>query len=62
LVRTGIWSVDLGANYDALWELRDLGDYGDKQHVTTDDAAAALEAARRIHEDIRRLFPNLEKS
>jgi len=28
LVRTGIWSVDLGANYDALWELRDLGDYG----------------------------------
>ena len=62
LVKTGIWSVDLGADFDTLWELRDLGDYGGIQHVSQEDATAAVDAARRIHQAIRQLYPDLENA
>jgi uncharacterized protein (UPF0332 family) len=58
-VKTGIWSVDLGADFDAIWELRDMGDYGGRQHVATEDAVAAVEAARRILDAVRLRFPDL---
>ena len=59
-VKAGIWAVQLGADFDAIWELRDLGDYGGTQHVQTEDAAAAVEAARRILTAIHSRCPELE--
>jgi uncharacterized protein (UPF0332 family) len=38
LVRTGKWPNELGAAFDVLWELRDLGDYGGGSHVQKEDA------------------------
>jgi len=61
LVKTGIWSVDLGADFDTLWELRDMGDYGGIKHVTSEEAQVAVEAARRIHGAILQLNPDLGK-
>jgi len=58
-VKTGIWGVELGADFDALWELRDLGDYGGRQHVTAEDASAAVETARRIIDTVRAQCPGL---
>jgi uncharacterized protein (UPF0332 family) len=58
-VKSGIWSLDLGADFDAIWELRDLGDYGGGQHVSAEDAVAAVAAARRILDAIRSRFPQL---
>ena len=58
-VKTGIWGVDLGADFDAIWELRDLGDYGGRRHVATEDARAAVAAARRIVDELRRRLPEL---
>ena len=51
-VNVGEWPVEFGADFDALWELRDVGDYGGSHHVTPEDAAAAVEAACRILEAI----------
>ena len=59
LVKTGIWDIEIGADFDTLWELRDLGDYGGSQHVSSDDAKAAIEAARRILDAIRSQNPEL---
>lgn len=58
-VRPGIWSVELGADFDALWELRDIGDYGGTQHAGPEDAAAAVEAARRILQAVASQCPEL---
>ncbi len=58
-VKPGTWSVDLGADFDGLWKLRDLGDYGSTQHVTQDDAAQAARAARRIVAAIRERCPEI---
>ena len=58
-VKAGIWPVEFGADFDAIWELRDLGDYGGSQHVQADDAAAALDAARRILAAIQSRCPEL---
>ena len=48
LVHTCIWPAALGETFDALWELRDTGDYGGAMHVSADDATAAVAAARSI--------------
>ena len=61
-VKTGIWSVDLGADFDTIWALRDLGDYGGRRHVSTEDARATIEAARRLLEAVRARFPELNVS
>jgi uncharacterized protein (UPF0332 family) len=58
-VKPGLWSIELGADFDALWSLRDLSDYGGRWHVTAEDAAAALQAARRVLDAIRELHPEL---
>ena len=60
LVHAGLWKVDLGADFDGLWGLRDIGDYGGGQHVSARDAASAVEAARRILTAVRTLHPQLE--
>jgi uncharacterized protein (UPF0332 family) len=59
-VKQGLWTPELGADFDALWELRDLGDYGGTGHVDVEDATAAVAAARRILEVLRAQHPELE--
>ena len=58
-VRTGVWPVELGADFDALLELRDVGDYGGAHHVGPEDAAAAVQAARRVLDAVRSRYPDL---
>jgi uncharacterized protein (UPF0332 family) len=58
-VKAGLWTVDLGADFDAVWALRDLSDYGGRWHVTAEDATAALQAARRILQAVQELHPEL---
>ena len=53
LVRTGIWSKPLGADYSFLHRLRKAGDYGGQMHVSEKSAEEAVEAARRILEAVR---------
>ena len=60
-VKTGIWPVELGADFDALLELRDVGDYGGTHHVGPEDAAAAVQAARRVLDAIRSRCPDLNE-
>jgi uncharacterized protein (UPF0332 family) len=59
-VKTGLWSAELGEDVDALWEFRDIGDYGGGQHVTSADATAAVEAPGRIVAAMRSAHPVLE--
>lgn len=60
LVKDGIWPVALGADFDAVWKLRDMGDYGGLQHVTRQEAQDAIEAVRRIIEAVRRMCPQFD--
>jgi uncharacterized protein (UPF0332 family) len=48
LVKTGVWSRELGAKYSMLAELRGTGDYGTLDHVSDDEARRAVEAAADI--------------
>ena len=48
LVHAGVWPSALGEAFDALWELRDTGDYGGGVHVSADDAKEAIAAAKAI--------------
>lgn len=48
LIKAGHWPVERGEDYSLLLKLRDTGDYGGGIHVSDDEAAEALEAARRI--------------
>ena len=59
-VKTAIWTIDLGADFDAVWELRGLDDDGGLRHLTPEDAAAAVQAARRILQAVKTQFPQLE--
>ena len=59
LVKPGVWPVALGADFDAIWELRDLGDYGGTHHVELEDAEAAITAARRIMAAVLSRHPEL---
>jgi uncharacterized protein (UPF0332 family) len=61
LVNTGLWSRELGEAFDALWELRDVGDYGGEEHVQKYDAENAIHAARKILQHIKQTYPKLEK-
>ena len=62
LVHGGVWSVDLGTDFDALWELRDVGDYGGGEHVSPQDAASAVDAARRVLAAVQAQHPELAAS
>jgi hypothetical protein len=48
LIRAGRWLIERGQDYSFLLRLRATGDYGGSEHVSTEEAAAALEAAHRI--------------
>lgn len=48
LVKTGEWRKALGADFDFLVELRQVGDYGGISHATPEDASQALACAERL--------------
>jgi uncharacterized protein (UPF0332 family) len=49
-VRTGRLEAQHGRVLDWLFELRNIGDYGELQHVTDEQAREAIAAARRFVE------------
>jgi uncharacterized protein (UPF0332 family) len=57
LVKTGSWLKERGEDYSFLFKLRDTGDYGGGVHVSDEDAAGALEAARRILQAVHDASP-----
>jgi uncharacterized protein (UPF0332 family) len=57
LVRTGTLSTERGRDFDDLFNLRILGDYGGAQHVSIAKANQAFDAAEHILDDIRSLSP-----
>ena len=59
LVKTGAWPVELGKDYDGLVFLRQTGDYGGLERLKEQDAAQAVEAARRILNACQRTNPEL---
>lgn len=48
LVRLGRWAAELGSDYSNLCQARNTGDYGIDQHVSDENASAAVAAAERI--------------
>ncbi|NUM55335.1 MAG: HEPN domain-containing protein [Candidatus Hydrogenedentes bacterium] len=53
LVKTGKWDGELGRAFDFLADIRDIGDYGGKYHVSKADANSAISRARSILEAVR---------
>lgn len=62
LVHTGEWPEELGEAFDALWELRDIGDYGVDIHVSSEDANLVIDNARWILEAVSRSHPQFANS
>ncbi|MGD1002888.1 MAG: HEPN domain-containing protein [Candidatus Brocadiia bacterium] len=56
-ILTGRFSETVGTDYSALRSFRDTGDYGGPEHVTAEQAAEAVEAARRILVVINQSLP-----
>jgi uncharacterized protein (UPF0332 family) len=59
LVKAGLWSPDLGADYSYLRELRMQGDYGGAIHVDAERARDAIGAAEGILTAVQALCPDL---
>ncbi len=59
LVRDGHWPAELGQAFDSLLELRETGDYGELAEVSGEDAALAVDRAKKILEAVRRMCPEL---
>jgi uncharacterized protein (UPF0332 family) len=59
LVKAGLWPRGRGEDYSLLFKLRDTGDYGGGIHVSNEDAAEALEAARRILQAVQDTNPEI---
>ncbi len=57
LVKPGIWSVELGAGFSWLANLRHTADYGGGEHVQPEDAELAVEKARLILRAVRDSAP-----
>ena len=48
LVKSGAWSVEAGAAFSWLANLRYTGDYGGQDHVSADESKTALDKARLV--------------
>ena len=66
LVRSGIWTEDLGKGYSRLAQLRHRGDYGGDRHVTVPDAEEAVRIAAHVLEAVAAVssgaFPGLDEA
>jgi uncharacterized protein (UPF0332 family) len=58
LVRQRRWPADLGASFTKLRRLRETGDYGGGQHVTEQEARAAVATAQTITHAVSQAYPN----
>jgi uncharacterized protein (UPF0332 family) len=61
LVKTGKWTIELGAAYSTLASLRATGDYGGGLHVDADAAKMAFKNARAIIEAAHKLIEGESK-
>ena len=52
LVKPGKWPITLGADYDFLLEIREMGDYGGMQNISKNDAEKAVACAQRVIEAV----------
>jgi uncharacterized protein len=57
LVKSGLWSAEVGAAFSWLASLRYTGDYGGEEHVQPEDARLAAEKARLIIHEVRKSAP-----
>ena len=57
LVKARIWSVEQGAAFSWLANLRYTADYGGGEHVQSEDAELAVEKARLILQAVRDAAP-----
>lgn len=62
LVKQGHWSIELGADYSSLLELRATGDFGGLEHVSESNAKEAIKAAERILDAVHQAHPDIFKS
>lgn len=53
LVKPRQWPVSLGADFDFLMDLREIGDYGGLTHASPEDAAQAIECAEGIVQAVK---------
>lgn len=55
LVKAGVWSEKLGADFSLLVNLRHTADYGGRSHVGVEQARESVERARRVVQAARKL-------
>lgn len=60
LVKAGRWPPSLGADFSSLRDVRDTGDYGGEEHVSSEEARDSIETARRILLAVRQAIPERE--
>ena len=58
LISTDRLPASIGPAYDTLDAFRNTGDYGGIEHVTAEQAAEAVEAARRTLDAVNRCLPS----
>lgn len=59
LVHKGRWDKELGALFTDLHKLRNIGDYDDIRHVSSQEAAEAVAAAIRILRVVHDAHPDI---
>ena len=60
LVNTDRWDESLGEDYSMLVALREIADYGGMRSTSREEARAAIRAAERIIDAVRREHPQFE--
>ena len=58
-VKTERLSKEAGRNLNWLFELRNVGDYGETEHVPKDDAEKALDAAEKFYQAVRQMLAGI---
>ena len=58
LVKPGIWTVAMGADYRSLHVLRSTGDYGGLEHVSPEQAEQSLQASENILSAVKKNILN----
>jgi hypothetical protein len=58
-VNTGKWNAELGRKYSDLFSLRLVGDYGNIERVSPEDAESAINDAVSILEAVSKEHPDL---
>ena len=56
-IKPGRLPEEVGAIYDSLFALRDVGDYGVSKHVSMAEASQAIAKARSLLDAVRALLP-----